>query len=81
MRNPLSAILQCADTIMSLQQASDDNAIASPEVLSQRMRDTADSAETILQCGKHMKTIVDGEAPFLEMHRLVTGLCILTQAF
>lgn len=60
MRNPLSAILQCAENIMSLQEG-EDSSTANSEVLGERMRDAVDSAETILQCGKHMKTIVDGK--------------------
>lgn len=58
-RNPLSAVLQCADNIMTSQQRFD--ASSDRVVLTKTMREMAESAETILHCGAHMKSIVDGE--------------------
>jgi PAS domain-containing protein len=58
MRNPLSAIIQCADSII----ASHEGFEKSPDYAIDRklLESTVDAAETIVQCSKHMKTIVDG---------------------
>jgi signal transduction histidine kinase len=60
MRNPLSAIVQCADSIISshkiFKQSTDYFGPYQAVWL-----DTVESAQTIVQCSKHMKTIVDGK--------------------
>ncbi|KAH0837429.1 sensory transduction histidine kinase [Fonsecaea pedrosoi] len=58
MRNPLSAILQCADSITgSLSEMRDANGLtqAQQEILDL----TIDSAQTITLCAQHQKRIVD----------------------
>ncbi|OAP64288.1 hypothetical protein AYL99_00260 [Fonsecaea erecta] len=58
MRNPLSAILQCADSITgSLSELRDANVLTQPQ---QEILDlTIDSAQTITLCAQHQKRIVD----------------------
>jgi hypothetical protein len=75
MRNPLSAIVQCADvrvdpyfnTLYLLVRQSiiaahkDFEHSADYREVYRNVFDTAiDAAATIVQCSKHMKTIVDG---------------------
>lgn len=56
MRNPLSAILQCADEISStLQEARD----AGLEVDDELIANSIDAAQTIALCAQHQKRIVD----------------------
>lgn len=59
MRNPLSAIVQCADSIISSHGILKKMACYD-ETYQKTLLATVDSAETIVQCSKHMKTIVDG---------------------
>lgn len=58
MRNPLSAILQCADSITgSLTEMRDANGLTKPQ---ENILDVAiDSAQTITLCAQHQKRIVD----------------------
>lgn len=78
MRNPLSAIVQCADVSMLLLEAIKyaDHSLQSIISTHRSFKEsndgqkdyrsileaTIDAAETIVQCSKHMKTIVDGMA-------------------
>lgn len=58
MRNPLSAIFQCADAIQSsikICQTKGD----SKEALLESLQNNVDAAYTISMCAKHQKTIVD----------------------
>ncbi|KAL6706669.1 hypothetical protein ACN47E_005211 [Coniothyrium glycines] len=74
MRNPLSAIVQCADSIISMHNEfsdSKDNQIGYQKII----ETTIDAAETIVQCSKHMKTIVDD---VLTMSKLDSGLFAMT---
>lgn len=55
MRNPLSAILQCADSIVhSLTRSQIDGA-----TLEQELENSINAAETILLCASHQKRVVD----------------------
>ncbi|EHY57185.1 hypothetical protein HRR83_002679 [Exophiala dermatitidis] len=58
MRNPLSAILQCADSITaSLSEMRETDHLSKPQ---QEILDVAvDSAQTITLCAQHQKRIVD----------------------
>jgi signal transduction histidine kinase len=60
MRNPLSAIVQCADCIISAHKAFEQSTCFD-ENYQKTLLSTVDSAETIVQCSKHMKTIVGGK--------------------
>lgn len=78
MRNPLSAIIQCADSIISSHkilkkfECCDEN-------YQKILLTTLDSAETIVQCSKHMKTIVDGKWPADQLEDLdLTSTDVLT---
>ncbi|KAL1793721.1 hypothetical protein ACET3X_008703 [Alternaria dauci] len=74
MRNPLSAIVQCADSIIAAHKSfgkSTDYKKAYQSIL----ETTVDAAETIVQCSKHMKTIVDD---VLTMSKLDSGLFVMT---
>lgn len=55
MRNPLSAILQCADDIVSSSKA----ARGTPELQSAILDSNIDAAQTITLCAQHQKRIVD----------------------
>lgn len=58
MRNPLSAIFQCADMIQhSLKDCEVKG--SSVEVLLEALRNDVDAATTILMCANHQKRIVD----------------------
>ncbi|PQE10242.1 hypothetical protein CJF32_00000779 [Rutstroemia sp. NJR-2017a WRK4] len=75
MRNPLSAIVQCADGIStSLRQykATKDN--LDPE-LAVLIKEGVDAAETIQLCAQHQKSIVDD---ILTISRLDSNLLLIT---
>ncbi len=62
MRNPLSAILQCADGIAtSLSEAMEDLNINTK--VSDNLKESISSAETIQLCAQHQKSIVDEYVP------------------
>ncbi|KAH6866299.1 hypothetical protein BKA58DRAFT_387752 [Alternaria rosae] len=74
MRNPLSAIVQCADSIISAHK-SFGKSTDYQKVYQTILETTIDAAETIVQCSKHMKTIVDD---VLTMSKLDSGLFVMT---
>lgn len=57
MRNPLSAIVHCADAITSAAEEA-DVATMPPECI-EALRDNMQSATIILQCANHQKRIID----------------------
>lgn len=60
MRNPLSAILQSADSIVSSLQTVDSNTPNHDMVLTGHLvEDLVDAAHTIILCAQHQKRIVD----------------------
>lgn len=60
MRNPLSAILQSADSIVSSLQLGDNNTRNQDTVLAGHLvEDLVDAAHTIILCAQHQKRIVD----------------------
>ncbi|KAF9728826.1 hsp90-like protein [Paraphaeosphaeria minitans] len=76
MRNPLSAIMQCADGILTSCPVTDgDFAIPSPVAYGALLEQTVDAAQTIAQCAQHMKRIVDD---ILTISKLDSGLLIIT---
>ncbi|KAF1837851.1 hypothetical protein BDW02DRAFT_595148 [Decorospora gaudefroyi] len=74
MRNPLSAIVQCADSIISTHKAFGQS-IDYQTIYQSILETTIDAAETIVQCSKHMKNIVDD---VLTMSKLDSGLFAMT---
>lgn len=74
MRNPLSAIMQCADGILSSYSFSDGNP-PSPRTYFELLDQTLDSAQTIAQCAQHMRHIVDD---ILTVSKLDSGLLVMT---
>lgn len=74
MRNPLSAIMQCADGILSSYSFSDGNP-PSPTTYFDLLDQTLDSAQTIAQCAQHMRHIVDD---ILTVSKLDSGLLVIT---
>ncbi|PMD30512.1 hypothetical protein L207DRAFT_573370 [Hyaloscypha variabilis F] len=58
LRNPLSAIFQLAETIISSNPTVEEMEASSAE-LSQVIKQNIDHADTILMCAKHQKRIVD----------------------
>jgi signal transduction histidine kinase/CheY-like chemotaxis protein len=76
MRNPLSAIMQCADGILSSCPRSDNNyPVPSPTTYANLLDQTLDAAQTILGCSQHMKRIVDD---ILTISKLDSGLLAIT---
>jgi signal transduction histidine kinase/CheY-like chemotaxis protein len=61
MRNPLSAIVHCADTISTSFSDVEANPYITniPEAVLEALRDNVASAHTILDCAKHQKRIID----------------------
>lgn len=74
MRNPLSAIMQCADGILSSHSFSDGRP-PSPTTYFHLLDQTLDSAQTIAQCAQHMRHIVDD---ILTISKLDSGLLVIT---
>ncbi|RMZ73233.1 sensory transduction histidine kinase [Pyrenophora seminiperda CCB06] len=74
MRNPLSAIVQCADSIISAHKDF-SSSTDYQKIYKNIVETTIDAAETIVQCSKHMKTIVDD---VLTMSKLDSGLFVMT---
>jgi signal transduction histidine kinase len=77
MRNPLSAIMQCADGILTSYLGADDDdyGIPSPVTYAALLDQTVDAAQTIAECAQHMKRIVDD---ILTISKLDSGLLIIT---
>ncbi|KAF2791575.1 hypothetical protein K505DRAFT_351197 [Melanomma pulvis-pyrius CBS 109.77] len=76
MRNPLSAIMQCADGILSSCCFPDgDIPLPSPTMYASFIEQTLDAAQTIAQCVQHMKRIVDD---ILTISKLDSGLLVIT---
>ncbi|KAF1950596.1 hypothetical protein CC80DRAFT_482446 [Byssothecium circinans] len=76
MRNPLSAIMQCADGIItSFPSADSDLPVPSPTSYTTLLEQTLDAAQTIVQCAQHMKRIVDD---ILTISKLDSSLLVIT---
>ncbi|KAF2142924.1 uncharacterized protein K452DRAFT_226207 [Aplosporella prunicola CBS 121167] len=75
MRNPLSAIIQCADGIITSNSSivAEDGRL--DPGLSSLLEADIDAAQTIVQCSTHMKCIVDD---ILTMSKLDSGLLVMT---
>ncbi|EHL01584.1 putative Hybrid signal transduction histidine kinase K [Glarea lozoyensis 74030] len=75
MRNPLSAILQCADSIAtSLKETIRDN-VKTGNSVSSIIEAAIESAETIQLCAQHQKSIVDD---ILTISKLDSHLLLIT---
>ncbi|KAK2674941.1 hypothetical protein RAB80_009925 [Fusarium oxysporum f. sp. vasinfectum] len=72
MRNPLSAILQCADDITSAMQACRTNGIAASREI---IESCLDASQTIALCVQHQKSIVDD---ILTVSKLDSNLLLIT---
>lgn len=75
MRNPLSAILQCADEIESSLKEYEPRGDESYEDLARRLDSAIDSAQTIALCATHQKRIVDD---ILTLSKLDSALLLVT---
>ncbi|OJD38897.1 hsp90-like protein [Diplodia corticola] len=75
MRNPLGAVIQCADGIIASHSAYIDSNSDLGELERKLLDSGIDSAQTIAQCSQHMKRIVDD---VLTMSKLDSGLLIMT---
>jgi PAS domain-containing protein len=73
MRNPLSAIMQCADGILTSYCPTEDE--LPPTTYSSLLDQALDAAQTIAQCSQHMKRIVDD---ILTISKLDSGLLVIT---
>lgn len=74
MRNPLSAILQCADEISSSLSASQSLENLAPHV-KELLESNSDSAQTIILCAQHQKRIVDD---VLTLSKLDSAMLLVT---
>lgn len=59
MRNPLSAIVHCADAISSALEEYEEKVADIPKSAINMINDNIQSAKTILQCANHQKRIID----------------------
>ncbi|KAH7634237.1 putative histidine kinase group protein [Sordaria sp. MPI-SDFR-AT-0083] len=77
MRNPLSAILQCADEIASglNKYRQDDPAFRGPDTLETLVGSCLEAANTISLCASHQKRIVDD---ILTLSKLDSQLLLVT---
>ena len=76
MRNPLSAILQCADEIeSSLKEYEPESDDDSYQGLAKLLDSAIDSAQTIALCASHQKRIVDD---ILTLSKLDSALLLVT---
>ncbi|KAF2816750.1 uncharacterized protein BDZ99DRAFT_374694 [Mytilinidion resinicola] len=76
MRNPLSAVMQCADGIITSYSGIKQTYSPDPTTAYTRLIDTGiDAAQTIVQCAQHMKRIVDD---ILTISKLDAGLLVIT---
>jgi signal transduction histidine kinase len=73
MRNPLSAILQCADEINTSLSAA--RALKEHTDLDKLFEDCIDAAQTIALCAQHQKRIVDD---ILTLSKLDSALLMVT---
>lgn len=74
LRNPLSAIFQLADTIIS--SFPEQEAVGTPEdnPLSEALRSNIEAASTILMCAKHQKRIVDDVLTLSKLDYMMLGI-------
>ncbi|KAF2502660.1 hypothetical protein BU16DRAFT_16651 [Lophium mytilinum] len=76
MRNPLSAVMQCADGIITSYSGAKRTSSSDPPTAYSGLIDTGlDAAQTIIQCAQHMKRIVDD---ILTISKLDAGLLVIT---
>ncbi|OAL45667.1 hypothetical protein IQ07DRAFT_661792 [Pyrenochaeta sp. DS3sAY3a] len=75
MRNPLSAILQCADGILSSYSPGTEKLSPMHKQWQNFLEQTLDAAQTIAQCAQHMRHIVDD---ILTISKLDSGLLVIT---
>lgn len=59
MRNPLSAIVHCADSIAGAVEECRNKAAEIPGLLMETLNDSSASANIIMQCANHQKRIID----------------------
>ena len=75
MRNPLSAILQCADEISTTLTDYRLNSGSSPKPGDDLIENSIDAAQTIALCAQHQKRIVDD---ILTLSKLDSALLLVT---
>jgi signal transduction histidine kinase len=78
MRNPLSAIMHCADAMLETTNQIVGTCLTKDSISTERRQlwdAVRDSAQTILQCANHQRRIVDD---VLTMSKLESGLLIVT---
>ena len=78
MRNPLSAIIHCADAMLETTNQIIGTYTTKDEIPMERkelLETVSESAQTILQCANHQKRIVDN---VLTMSKLESGLLVVT---
>lgn len=75
MRNPLSAILQCADEISTTLTDYRSNSNSSLKLIDDLIDNSIDAAQTIALCAQHQKRIVDD---ILTLSKLDSALLLVT---
>lgn len=74
MRNPLSAIVQCADEIITSHSNLDPVQVNQKQNLKELLRTGIEAAQTIVQCAEHQKRIVDD---VLTMSKIDSDLLVI----
>jgi len=77
MRNPLSAILQCADEISTT--LSDFRATGSRTIADSIVSDSIDAAQTIALCAQHQKRIVDDVLTLSKLDSAMLMVCLFLE--
>lgn len=72
MRNPLSAILQCADEISSILS---DYRSDTTNITTGVIADSVDAAQTIALCAQHQKRIVDDVLTLSKLDSAMLMVC------
>lgn len=75
MRNPLTAILQCADEISSCLNRCKTSGVTTPESLNVLVDSCVEAANTISLCASHQKRIIDD---ILTLSKLDSKLLLVT---
>jgi signal transduction histidine kinase len=72
MRNPLSAILQCADEVSA--SLGDIDLTTTPRVTREAIENSIDAAKTIVLCSQHQKRIVDDVLTMSKLDSKMLGM-------
>lgn len=78
MRNPLSAIVHCADAIASAVEECQAQLSNIPEVCLEALNENVNSAKIILQCANHQKRIIDDVLTLSKLDSMLLSITPVT---